>query len=520
MAFRPYPKQPNQNARFIRLFYHIAQALHHISILENQANGGYPTKGFLKQVDLLSKFVKPAKPSQAIFSRLLNINKSWAKFTAQALIDHYRASISESLGQISAHHFSQFQIQTFSATALDWARKNFRNKLREGTISEFQKIFPKSSKPAARPNPSRPHPASTPFPPLPQPNPSPPHRLPHPSPASPTNSDPPSPSPSNNNPTSRIPSLLSINTHTPADPTFTVPNRRGRSSQPKSNPNSKQITTSNRFQAISPTNPPGTPSKRKRADSSTSPPQTPSKTHRSRSVQTPNRTRRSLSVKPTNKPKSNTKPTPSSSNPSSPTQPRKVNITSPTSCINRHPNTSNKSDWSLPAINKPILVIGASNLSRISRCEDPNVQIESFPGAKIRHIIQLFQNYSSLSLPTKIIVNIGINDRSNSDTNEVFKNLCLLREVIRQKIPAVQLFFTTVPISDILTKQKAVESSNLQKLNLNLSKLKNKVTTTLDDRIPGGTTFGGDGIHWTESTANGLLAHWLSTAKKTPGFFV
>ena len=57
---------------------------------------------------------------------------------------------------------------------------------------------------------------------------------------------------------------------------------------------------------------------------------------------------------------------------------------------NRHQNNNNKhSDWWFPEIREKILVLGTSNLATITESPLPNIQIESYPGARVLHVLSL-----------------------------------------------------------------------------------------------------------------------------------
>ena len=44
-----------------------------------------------------------------------------------------------------------------------------------------------------------------------------------------------------------------------------------------------------------------------------------------------------------------------------------------------HPNDEGKREWSL-TVERPVLLIGDSNLTNFPRCNSPLVQVDSFPG--------------------------------------------------------------------------------------------------------------------------------------------
>ena len=74
---------------------------------------------------------------------------------------------------------------------------------------------------------------------------------------------------------------------------------------------------------------------------------------------------------------------------------------------NRYPCTPNtrlnnpKNNWKLSPTEKPILTIGDSNLSRITSSTNKNVQVESYPGAKLCHADRIVSSYLFFQHPEK-----------------------------------------------------------------------------------------------------------------------
>ena len=57
---------------------------------------------------------------------------------------------------------------------------------------------------------------------------------------------------------------------------------------------------------------------------------------------------------------------------------------------NRHQNTNKKnSDWCFPEIREKILVLGTSNLATITESPLPNIQIESYTGARVLYMLSI-----------------------------------------------------------------------------------------------------------------------------------
>ena len=118
-----------------RFYYQLIQFIHHYAIAQKQVQQQqFWTKAFSKKIQDLNKFVKPAKPNQAIKTNIQNINEKWAQDTNQALKQHYETQIEENLKQIRQSALPQNKRQEAKETALNWARKRFKRKLTLDTI--------------------------------------------------------------------------------------------------------------------------------------------------------------------------------------------------------------------------------------------------------------------------------------------------------------------------------------------------------------------------------------------------
>ena len=74
-----------------------------------------------------------------------------------------------------------------------------------------------------------------------------------------------------------------------------------------------------------------------------------------------------------------------------------------------------KSTWTLPAGQSKVIVLGDSNLSRITKVNTPSnsVEIHSYSGAKPCHFERLLSTHDTIENPSAVIINIGINSRDN-----------------------------------------------------------------------------------------------------------
>ena len=170
--------------------------------------------------------------------------------------------------------------------------------------------------------------------------------------------------------------------------------------------------------------------------------------------------------------------------------------------VKRHEGA--KHTWALPAIKKPLLVIGDSNLSRISSSPTEAIQIESFSGAQFHHINKILKNCEQTEKPDKIIISIGINNRkSNTGTTSLpeFRNMI---NQAKKCFPNSELYIPIINFSDHLEEK---EKENLATLNEFLADQPKAIT--IPPLSSNHFKVGYDAIHWTTQTANAMVKHWL-----------
>ena len=163
--------------------------------------------------------------------------------------------------------------------------------------------------------------------------------------------------------------------------------------------------------------------------------------------------------------------------------------------------TQNKPTWRIPAISTETLILGASNLSRItkSRLSHSSLSICSFPGVKFQHCYQLCQHV------------IPGADR--------VKNLIRFRQYhcpsidwwfvkLKQHFPLPKFTWwspTGLRVCQIMKKNNLkhlVQGIRLQKLPVNLISKLNESKLKIDPKDP-------YKIRWTNGTANHWLEHVL-----------
>lgn len=171
----------------------------------------------------------------------------------------------------------------------------------------------------------------------------------------------------------------------------------------------------------------------------------------------------------------------------------------------RHPNTQRKlTDWSL-TVDKKWLIIGDSNVSRFPDYFNPDLQVESFPGAHFRHGQALMEKTDPPQdlVVEKIVLSFGMNSRSNKSKETTVKNMQGALRSARRKFPYADVY---VPLINYSTALPQEEQTNLDTLNDHIWRNTPHIPLLPEDRFQ--TEL--DDVHWTPETASAILDHWVA----------
>ncbi|KAK2846307.1 hypothetical protein Q7C36_011161 [Tachysurus vachellii] len=117
----------------------------------------------------------------------------------------------------------------------------------------------------------------------------------------------------------------------------------------------------------------------------------------------------------------------------------------------RHINTVKKrTDWSI-TIHQPVVFIGDSNLSRIPSIPVPNVQVDSFPGAKFSHLASILSKLSTHPHTQKVVLAAGLNNIEQHPQKTAIKQLQGLWRDARRTFPNATIYTPIINFSDSLS---------------------------------------------------------------------
>lgn len=165
--------------------------------------------------------------------------------------------------------------------------------------------------------------------------------------------------------------------------------------------------------------------------------------------------------------------------------------------VTRHPTTSCKNvAWKLQP-SKPILIIGDSNISRIPKFSNNNIQLDSYPGAKFIHGTSILNKLNQCPETQKVILSFGINNKKHRPQTAI-KQLQTLIKTASRKFPNASIW---IPMINFSRSLPTPEQDTLRQLN-DYIHTKKHIPTIQFKVVP-------DHVHWTEPTARAMIREWM-----------
>ena len=172
------------------------------------------------------------------------------------------------------------------------------------------------------------------------------------------------------------------------------------------------------------------------------------------------------------------------------------------------------SKWWLPKVTKDILVLGTSNLSKISWFSRRDAEVHSYPGLKLWQLVNLLKAFKHGHgsadpglKPSKVVISVGLNDRGctpeyNESTLKQMVNLAL------KKFKGSQIYLAQIPFGSHLPERekRTLKCHNRAILEISKRHANVHVIPLLPARK---FQLGRDGIHWTENCANAMIDHYF-----------
>ena len=174
----------------------------------------------------------------------------------------------------------------------------------------------------------------------------------------------------------------------------------------------------------------------------------------------------------------------------------------PTAAYQRHEHEGNKQDNWFLVPNRPIILMGDSNLCRLPKVADNRVQVDAYPGATIYEITQILRYRTPPSNTTQtVLISVGINNKDQSNPTLIRNLFSRLLGAAHHAFPNATIRIPVINFSKGLTPR---QQRNLCSINDVIKELPDHIPRLrdqdflVDDRE----------IHWTKNTGIKMLAHW------------
>ncbi|XP_029629921.1 leucine-rich repeat extensin-like protein 5 isoform X2 [Salmo trutta] len=157
-------------------------------------------------------------------------------------------------------------------------------------------------------------------------------------------------------------------------------------------------------------------------------------------------------------------------------------------------------DWNIEG-HTPTLIIGDSNLNRIPPFNNPNIQVDSYPGATFYHFTKVLEKTPIHTDTATVVISVGLNNKDHDPFQTSLKQLSGMHKEAKKTFPNATIYIPVISHSPLLTSQ---QKRNLKLINAYIT---TNFPTLLE--IPQDTFHTTtDLIHWTSTTADLIFQHW------------
>lgn len=157
--------------------------------------------------------------------------------------------------------------------------------------------------------------------------------------------------------------------------------------------------------------------------------------------------------------------------------------------------------------------IGDSNLARVEKVEEDNVEVHTYPGARCKHFTKLFERVDSQQWPNlkTVVVSVGLNDCLDETMHRLARNSALelcLRQAMRC-FPQCRVYFQPVYGTELVNK---AITKDIAALNEHIRRSVSFKATYLSKHngvVSAESTSKQGKIHWSVCSANKIVNHSL-----------
>lgn len=176
-------------------------------------------------------------------------------------------------------------------------------------------------------------------------------------------------------------------------------------------------------------------------------------------------------------------------------------------------DSKEKNRWELPSCDSKVMILGDSNLSRVTKVDSPvnSVEVHAYHGAKLFHFNRLLTCLETHDTPSTVILSVGINSRDNRPQTSK-SQMKSMAQSASKLFPKAQIYIPQINISPALPQP---QQDNLECLNAHILELAgeldgiNTIPKLPTEEFKAETRGNFPGVHWTTQTANSMMALWF-----------
>lgn len=152
---------------------------------------------------------------------------------------------------------------------------------------------------------------------------------------------------------------------------------------------------------------------------------------------------------------------------------------------------------------RPILILGDSNLDRFPKIEDPRIQVDCYPGALLSHATNILKHKTPTNSQTqRVILSFGLNNRDQTNPSLLADQLKRLLQAARDTFPQATI---GIPVLNYSHKFLPSTKQNIESLNF----LIRDTGLSIPPLASSSFKTAWDKIHWTKETGELMAKHWL-----------
>lgn len=179
------------------------------------------------------------------------------------------------------------------------------------------------------------------------------------------------------------------------------------------------------------------------------------------------------------------------------------------------PTRHNRNNWALVA-EKPIIFLGDSNLSRIPKFVNSNIQIDSFPGATFHSLTQIVKDVPRNEQVQVVILSVGIlNCLKLHDPITIWKQFQELNRTCKLSFPKALIYIAQITCSLSLDQGVIDRVRDFNKRVQNKCPHSLPVLDEQDFQVNAR-----DKIHWLKKTAVSMFDFWMGCLNSLEGLRV